>query len=645
MFKQLSDLAVKLAFAMLLPTLLFISTADLALFSNIDTLGYGLGLVAARAALWLVGTVVLFWLLFGVRGRLFRPRVARTILFLAMFLLLNNTIFSTSSDNQTSDALALIMDGGTLVAALAVAALVRLPNMVSAAALASLLILATAVGQHALAYLDLDASVVRSIEFPSRSAGQGGIVVPARATSPAAVSGNIYHVVLDGFHGPSLPKLLEIGSLENLDGFRHYAKFSANAVETAVSVPIIMRGRLLKADENPRGFIQSAAKEGFWKDLQDHGYRTTVYAFKNFNYCGSAANLCVMPTEFMEAYLDRATIDLWFIRMLPASLWRLLTQEQFRAAESFGYPFSITSWVLGDGGRRWRLETGAQHEMSLIALDRLLADEPKRADAGEYVYYHALPPHAPYVYDRGCNWIRGVSNSRFRVSYQETAICALRLVDRLAEKLKELGRYDDALIIVQSDHGNPFAVRAFAEGEYWQIRDGSMTDESLGPLYVGHEPGDELPNTTADENRTNMTRNWVSPDVAARASGLLMIKDRRGVTTPMDPNQLAQSLQIRPYILDAAGIEPFPKATEPRPDLDSSGNAVYFMAHNKNGGLSDLSNISLFRFDGRRWHFVHTMEEARRNGLPFAPRGLGRRPVGDRESKDARYVPQEPMRE
>lgn len=638
---HLSDFLGKLGLAVLLPTLLFISAADLALFANIDTLGYGVGVVAARAALWLIATVVVFWLVFGLRGRSFRPLAARAVLFVAAYLLLNNIVFTISSDPKTAQMQALLLDGVTIAVALAMAGLIRLPSMVGTVGLVAFLILGTAVGQHALAYRDVDPSAIRALQWGSPSAAQAGVASQGGThQGPAATQsyavGNIYHVILDGFHGPSLPKLLEIGSFRNLDDFRHYPKFVANAKETAASVPVFMRGRLLELDEDRRRFIGRGPAEGLWKDLREHGFRISAYSFKDFNYCAADVVLCVTSTEFMETYFDRATLDLWFIRLLPASLWRYVGQQPLRASESFGYPFSITSWVLGDGGRRWRLETGAQHEMSLMALNRLLADEPNRADAGEYVYYHALPPHAAYVYDRNCKFIRGVPNTQYKASYQENALCALRLLDRLVAKLKELGRYDNALILVHSDHGHTLAARGFAEQTYRVVRDNKLTFERLGPLYVGHQPDDELPNTTSDENNTNMTRDWASPDLATRASALLFIKDPKGVVGPMGPDQLAQSLQIRPYILDAAGIEPFPKNAEPRPGLDSSGNPVYFMAHNKNGGLDDPSNISLFRFDGRHWRFIHTMAEAQQRGVSFVPatpEHTGARPLFESRSE------------
>lgn len=615
MLERTLELFGKLSFATLLPTLLFISTADLALFANIDTLGYSVVVVAARAVLWALATAALFWVIFGRRGGAFRLSAARAVLFAAVFLLLNNVIFSISSDPRTGEAQAMAMDGAAVLAAIAVATLIKLPSMVGAAGLASFLIFAAAVGQHGAAFLNLDNSQIRafrsnpvSSRVSSASAAHTGTRVPA--------TGNIYHIILDGFHGPSLPKLLEIGSFTTLRDFQHYARYFAGSSRTASSIPTIMRGRVIESNEEPREFLANAYSEGLWKDLHEHGFRTSVYAVIGSNYCTNVVNLCTTAADFMGTYLDRESVDLWFLRLLPASLWRHTTGRVLRATETFTYPFSVTSWVLGDGRRRWRFNQGegARHEMSLIALDVLLTNEPHRADSGEYVYLHALPPHAPYVYDRHCKWVQ----ARGQRSYQETALCTLWLVDRLVARLKELDRYDSATIIVQSDHGHAFSAWSFSN-EYRVVVDGKFTSEMLGPLYVDYRPDHDLPRTTEEENKTNRTRYWNSVDISTRASALLMIKTPEGVANPMDPDSLTSALQIRSYVLDAAGIAPFPRASQARAERNSSGTPVYYMAVNNNGRLNDPSNVSLFRYDGSRWQFVHTLEQARRNGLPFAP--------------------------
>jgi len=55
-------------------------------------------------------------------------------------------------------------------------------------------------------------------------------------------------------------------------------------------------------------------------------------------------------------------------------------------------------------------------------------------------------PHPPYVMNRNCVF------SSDDTGYDEQALCATRLMAELISKLKKLGRYHEATIIVQADH-------------------------------------------------------------------------------------------------------------------------------------------------------------------------------------------------
>jgi arylsulfatase A-like enzyme len=79
-------------------------------------------------------------------------------------------------------------------------------------------------------------------------------------------------------------------------------------------------------------------------------------------------------------------------------------------------------------------------------MERLLTDEADRPGHGQYVYAHLILPHYPYVWDGECRLNK-------RTGFIDQTSCATNLIKDFVGKLKQLARYDDSLIILQSDHG------------------------------------------------------------------------------------------------------------------------------------------------------------------------------------------------
>ena len=90
-------------------------------------------------------------------------------------------------------------------------------------------------------------------------------------------------------------------------------------------------------------------------------------------------------------------------------------------------------------------------------LRELIETEARRPAQGQYVQVHVGLPHGPYVLDQDCRFVGRRFKSddmpgRLR-AYLDQSECALGLVAEFLRRLDELGRYDAATIVVQSDHG------------------------------------------------------------------------------------------------------------------------------------------------------------------------------------------------
>ncbi|MCP3960079.1 MAG: sulfatase-like hydrolase/transferase [bacterium] len=371
----------------------------------------------------------------------------------------------------------------------------------------------------------------------------------AVAGSDSAVAGprgNVYHIVLDGFQRELFQILRERNpELETeLAGFTYYDQFTTDYGMTVYSVVNALTGRSYVEGESLHEWMVSAKAGGLWKALAENGAQLRVYPY--FHGHGSPLATTSEPTKgtsFDSADPTRKTIDLWFLSLLPRSARVMLVPALLHdrdietpqdAPEASG--FSITDLV-------WQAEQepliadGDFAALSVRHADRILEREKDVPDTGQYLFFHGMIPHEPFVMDRSCKY-RGRGEKPFLPEYLEQAACSLRIIARLVARLKELDRFDDSLIIVHSDHGGPGVVwreltKAFAD-RFWPETAGASKVKWTNPVST---PVQDL-----------------SPHVVdLRSAALLLVKlpGSQEMTTVSSP---AQMRDIAPTILRHVGL-------------------------------------------------------------------------------------------
>ena len=71
-----------------------------------------------------------------------------------------------------------------------------------------------------------------------------------------------------------------------------------------------------------------------------------------------------------------------------------------------------------------------------------------------YKLFHSLITHQPYILDETCSIIKLPKLIALNVLATKQAHCGIKSVLALIQKLKDLGIYDNSLIIISSDHGS-----------------------------------------------------------------------------------------------------------------------------------------------------------------------------------------------
>ena len=279
-----------------------------------------------------------------------------------------------------------------------------------------------------------------------------------------ATSGNVYQIVLDTLHTETFLKVVEEhGWQAEFDGFDLFTNNLANYLVTVNSRASYLTGRRFEGGDL-RDFRASWRSRGLLQRLSDQGYELTMY--------GPFAN---WDNELTDHFVDNATIyervtglagsgfldfiSIWLASLAPTAL----TNEAIAGASVVRDPIFRLVVLAGDPVTSeapfpLSVPGGFDAYASTLAMAQLRADEPERAPAGNYVYLHALIPHGPYVLDGHCRYVGRPGQRSKKPSvmhaYRQQAECALREVIAFLDRLRELGRYDTATIVLHADTGH-----------------------------------------------------------------------------------------------------------------------------------------------------------------------------------------------
>lgn len=271
---------------------------------------------------------------------------------------------------------------------------------------------------------------------------QESLLVESRNDSPKTIERpNVYHFVLDTFASDQfLPIVNELKAKEQFEGFIFFKETLANYLRTQESVPSFMTGTLADT-QNMKEWSNSYRRSGLLRRLYDAGYQLHAYTiWEGLGPQGFGTITEYYDIEEVKGHIRRKLwfLDLWLLRLVPS----FLRQEVFNDGSGL-----IGRLYVGESAPSGEQITAFN---SYSLLERVVAEERLRASSGTYVYSHVLFPHSPYVFDRNCNFVKD------ETSFRAQSACAIRVVIKLLEELRRLNRFNDSVIIIQSDHAEYF---------------------------------------------------------------------------------------------------------------------------------------------------------------------------------------------
>ena len=220
------------------------------------------------------------------------------------------------------------------------------------------------------------------------------------------------------------------------DGFVYYSDFVGSYSKTRMSVPYMLTGKWYENEQTMEDFVNSAYSDVYlWDALKAANYDLGIYTHREFlneDLVGVYDNLIATP-------------------LIVADHFGLAKQWLKLACFNYG-PQLAKPWFefyTGDFSQYYGAKNGAEIYKSRneYFFERVAGDF-ELTDKNAFRFYHIRGSHLPCNIDAEGNYV-GDWNSN---AYDQTR-GVFKNLTAFFNKLKDMGIYDDATIIVTADHG------------------------------------------------------------------------------------------------------------------------------------------------------------------------------------------------
>ncbi len=264
---------------------------------------------------------------------------------------------------------------------------------------------------------------------------------------------NVIHIVPDSTQGALIHEILASDFdrySEVFDGFTCFTRAAGRYPRTFASISFFMTGR---APDPETDFVPSLpfTHQYNWTVLNEHSLVNTLAAhdFKAFGYqqsngyCVGRYTACTGRDVFHGHTISRGKAA----RSARTGL-DLLDIALFQVT-----PVLIRRYIYND--ERWFLSQLATKRRTYSAIfDLFLENMTTDERPGSYNYFHVAGGHGPVQFGENCNYVGTQKPNYETIRAQVT--CTLLQLESLVQKLKQLGIYDETMIIINSDHGSRY---------------------------------------------------------------------------------------------------------------------------------------------------------------------------------------------
>ena len=266
---------------------------------------------------------------------------------------------------------------------------------------------------------------------------------------------NVIHIVPDGTQGVLVHEILTADLdrySEVFDGFTLFTHAAGRYPNTFPSVSFYMTGRapdpardVVPSQPYTWEYVQTTLRENsIVNTLAGNGFK--AFGFQHGSdryYCEGMYTACTSGSIF-----DGMPVQSGRIANTAQAALELLDVALFRVAPLAIRPriYNDEQWFL----RRLANETRTYSGVLDLFIEKMTTDNRP----GSYNYFHHPGGHPPIQFDENCNYV-GTRKPNYE-NARAPVTCFLSQLERLIQKLHQLGVYDETLIMVHGDHGYPW---------------------------------------------------------------------------------------------------------------------------------------------------------------------------------------------
>ncbi len=272
---------------------------------------------------------------------------------------------------------------------------------------------------------------------------------------------NVLHIVLDGFQSDVFEEIVsdsEDGARfrSALKGFVFFKENLGAFSYTHMAIPALLSGEVYRNHVSVKEFVEetiggktilnAAYDAGYEIDLAAPVPLLGMYTKGNYSNAYLIPNHYHMTVPKYELNDSAKLLDLALFRLTPHLLKRYVYNDQLWLVQSF---LSESKYMQRVRDSKFMRLAFFAHNAFLRHLQaNMLADRSTPV----YKLFHLMLSHEPMVTNPNCEYAGRVL-PLVRLTVKIQAKCSLMGVVSLLEKMKELDIYDDAMIILQADHG------------------------------------------------------------------------------------------------------------------------------------------------------------------------------------------------
>lgn len=262
---------------------------------------------------------------------------------------------------------------------------------------------------------------------------------------------NVIHIMFDSLQSDAFHEILEDHPdlKKAFSGFTYYPDHAGYSNWTTLSIPAVQAGRAFFDDhqtgrdvhEEIAGWLRS---DSIMAKLHDRRYSVAVVQPAEVFCDDMPFNCTTLPrlSDLLKKQTKRRSIDTDPLLLTNLALLRIA-------------PTALKPYVFAQGKllRSPENDTPVERDiMSSVDLARIVADGLGVSnDRPTYRFLHFYPPHKPFILDEECR--AGPPGHETWEEYLPQATCAVRLIATILRRIKELGIYDNTIIVVEADTG------------------------------------------------------------------------------------------------------------------------------------------------------------------------------------------------